>query len=316
LGLFGLAGLLFTLPRPTDGRTRPRPVDERTEARLDNGSRFQRLDVLVLRSPGPPEVAFRKAEFLMGASPVDVLDALVQCRAEPYGHRCSTSDFAHETPERLVRLSAFQLDRREVSVAEYARCVGARRCDPIAYHAGASRFALPDLPQSLVKFDGAQAYCRFVGKRLPTEAEFERAARGTSDRRYPWGDQYNSHASNHGRFGWDRTDSRDGYAELAPVDAFQSGATPRGVLNLAGNVAEWVSDRYAPAYAPEDTQDPKGPKGPGDIRVIRGGSYESAAVELRSTARSFRPESYQSPTVGFRCARSSEPHPADDGNDF
>ena len=96
----------------------------------------------------------------------------------------------------------------------------------------------------MITFDDAKRYCAFRGGRLPTEAEFERAARGPARRAYPWGQNYNPKLSNHGRLGVDTTDPNDGFSELAPVGSFPDGATPEGILDLAGNAAEWTADAF------------------------------------------------------------------------
>jgi len=251
-------------------------------------------------------VKYSSGTFRMGSTATEAFAAYTLCVREPLGHRCRANLFETEGPRRTIRLSSFWLDRREVTVAEYERCVAARRCNAIPYHLGGARFDQPTFPVSLVTWDEANAYCKFRGHRLPTEAEFERAARGRSGRTFPWGDIYNSHASNHGRLGWQRFDRVDGYAELAPVGSFSAGETPEGVADLAGNVAEWVQDRYLPGYDPQDATDPEGPPpGPaGNRRAVRGGSYESSAPWLRGASRDYEDRDTRRPTVGFRCAHS------------
>jgi formylglycine-generating enzyme required for sulfatase activity len=237
----------------------------------------------------------------MGSSPEDVMNALSSCTREPLGHRCTEQTFANELGRRTLTLPAFFLDRTEVTVQAYARCVAVGRCEPAGYGNGATRFARPDLPVTFVNHDDARAYCRFRNARLPTEAEFERAARGATGRNYPWGDLYNGHASNHGRLALLPNEPDDGYAELAPVAAFPAGRTPDGVLDLSGNAAEWVADAYRERYV-----DPKPRPGDAELRVVRGGSYESAAPFLRGAARRGVARDTVSPTIGFRCARSSD----------
>jgi formylglycine-generating enzyme required for sulfatase activity len=160
-----------------------------------------------------------------------------------------------------------------------------------------------------VTWDDAQDFCRYRGGRLPSEAEFERAARGVERRTYPWGNLYNSRAANHGRLGWDPTDAGDGFAELSPVGSFPTGRTKDGFLDLAGNVAEWVSDRYLPAYSEATVKDPRGPSAPpaGPERVVRGGHYSQAAPWLRGAARQRADPAARRPFLGFRCARSVAP---------
>jgi sulfatase modifying factor 1 len=258
-----------------------------------------------LRSPLAPMVRIPAGRFVMGSDEQDVVAALADCVREPYGNRCTPSIFGDEMPERVIRLSSYWLDRHEVSVAEYERCVALGRCRERPSNEGTRRFEHSHLPVSMVSWDDARDYCAFRGLRLPTEAEFERAARGARGRRYPWGELFNRRAANHGRFGWDVTDSTDGFAELAPIGSFSAGVTPDGIHDLAGNVAEWVQDRYVARYDPGDRVDPQGPGvGSASVRVVRGGSYTTGRSLLRGAARSFAEPSERRPSLGFRCARS------------
>ncbi|MEB2311546.1 MAG: SUMF1/EgtB/PvdO family nonheme iron enzyme [Sorangiineae bacterium] len=266
--------------------------------------------LVYLRAPGSEMVRVPASRFVMGSTPLEVLGAVLDCTREPLGDhlRCSQLLFSDEMSAHPVLLSAYWLDRTEVTVRDYARCVKLGRCRAIDYAAGKLRFAREDYPVTFVSWDDARAYCRFRGARLPTEAEWERAARGVEGRRFPWGNIYNSRVSNHGRLGWAPTDLRDGFAELAPVGSFPAGKTPEGFLDLAGNVAEWVEDRYASPYPPEPATDPGGPSaatGGGGERVVRGGSYESGVPWLRGAARGAVDPSLRRPTIGFRCARSA-----------
>jgi formylglycine-generating enzyme required for sulfatase activity len=244
--------------------------------------------------------------FSMGSTVTDVLDAVAMCAREPLGHRCREELFSDELSRHRVHLSSFWLDRTEVTVKEYRRCAELGHCRALHLTDGARRFDRPRYPATFVSWEDARDYCRFRGARLPTEAEFERAARGTRGRRYPWGNIYNSHASNHGRLGLDTSDAGDGFAELAPVASFPAGSTPEGFLDLAGNAAEWVADRYVPGYAESAVVDPKGP--PSVLgtagRVVRGGHYGSAAPWMRGAARGSADPTTKSPHIGFRCARS------------
>jgi formylglycine-generating enzyme required for sulfatase activity len=265
--------------------------------------------VVALRSPGSRMIRVPRSVFEMGSTPEDVLEAVADCAREPLGHRCKEEMFSDEQPKHRVTLSSYWLDRTEVTVADYARCVALRRCRAIPFEHGARRFDRPSFPASFVRLRDARAYCRFRGARLPTEAEFERAARGVRGRRYPWGQLYNSRAANHGRLGLDSTDVRDGFAELAPVGSFPSGRTPEGFLDLAGNVAEWVSDRYAPSYPAGPATDPQGPDASAASLgyVVRGGHFSSASPWLRGASRSSGDPDARSPTIGFRCAKDDHP---------
>src|SRR5690606_15439250 len=105
----------------------------------------------------------------------------------------------------------------------------------------------------------------------------------------------------HGKLAFSPTDARDGYAELAPVGSFVDGATPDGLLDMAGNVAEWTHDRYLPRYLEEDLVDPRGPEPPlaGSARVVRGGSFEDGAPWMRAAARRPAEPDARSPALGF-----------------
>jgi formylglycine-generating enzyme required for sulfatase activity len=233
----------------------------------------------------------------MGSTEEEVLAALVRCKREPLPDRCDETTFEAETPPHREHVAGFWMGRAEVTVAEYARCVAAGRCAPAGFAGGGLRFQRPSLPVTLVTFDDAQRYCAFRGGRLPSEAEFERAARGATRRRYPWGQSYHARLSNHGRLGVDATDASDGFAELAPVGSFPDGATPEGILDLAGNAAEWCADAFTPDYGSPATSD----------RSVRGGSFQSSAAFLRGAARVGKAPETRAPTLGFRCVWPLKP---------
>lgn len=255
--------------------------------------------VVVLRAPGPRMVRIPEGRFVMGSTPDEVLGAAALCAAEPLGHRCTEQTFANELGRRTLSLPSFWIDRTEVTVRDYQRCASLGHCPPAAYPEGAARLLRPDYPVAFVTYFGARAYCRFRGARLPSEQEFERAARGTRGRVFPWGDLYNARSANHGRLALVENDPADGFGELAPVGLLAAGATPEGVLDLAGNVAEWVEDVYRERY-----DDPAVPADTGR-RTVRGGSFRSAAAWIRGAARNGVPPETVSPEIGFRCARSA-----------
>ncbi|MBI5511809.1 MAG: SUMF1/EgtB/PvdO family nonheme iron enzyme [Deltaproteobacteria bacterium] len=215
---------------------------------------------------------------------------------------------ADEAPQRAVALSAFRLDRFEVTNGRYRECVAAGACTPPVLGVSrtrASYFAAPefaDHPVIYVSWPQADAFCRSAGGRLPTEAEWEKAARGASPSRseYPWGDTPPdcAHANLAGCVG-----------DTDAVGARPLGQSPFAALDMAGNVWEWVADWYAAAYyqtAP--ATDPTGP-GAGTLKVMRGGCWESTASNLRVSCR--RPELPKAwaDNIGFRCAYDAEVTP-------
>ncbi len=262
--------------------------------------------VVTLRTPGASEVLIPRSTFTMGSYPVETQLALDNCRREPLGKECTPEMFTNELDPHRVTLSAYWLDRTEVTVEQYAQCANAGTCRAVNYRQGAQRFNLPRLPAVLVSWNDARAYCAFVGKELPTEAQWERAARGLSGRRFPWGDHFASRRANHGRWALDNTDASDGYHELAPVSSFPSGRTTEGFEDLAGNAAEWTADAYEDGYEALPVTDPKGPAF-GTYKVVRGGAYNFGMPWLRGSARLFRKASTRVPYLGFRCARGAIP---------
>jgi iron(II)-dependent oxidoreductase len=225
-------------------------------------------------------------EFLMGSDP----------------HRDRAAG-PQEQPQHRVFLDAFKIDRYEVSNVEYLRYVLATGADWPQFWRGkpfADKMALH--PVINVSWEEADAYCRWVGKRLPTEAEWEKAARGDDGRMFPWGDE---------PAGWIKSNiahpgSKRGakYPPLANIDRYDKGVSPYGVYQLAGNVSEWVSDWFDPEYyrrSPD--RNPQGPER-GDLKVFRGGSWNEDPEVARSAGRNGGEPARRSYLTGFRCAQS------------
>ena len=215
-----------------------------------------------------------------------------------------------ERPSRKVWVSGFFLDATEVTVGAFTACVEAGSCSrPVA--AGECNFGEKErdsFPINCVTWDQAIQFCAWAGKRLPTEAEWEKAARGTDGRPYPWGrdapDAGGTFRANWGEGLARNLWVRDQWEYDAPVGFYPNGAGPFGALDQAGNVSEWVADGYREGYDPEDTMDPMvGPTADG--RVVRGGSFREYARRLKTFARDWHEPTFWYGHVGFRCARDA-----------
>lgn len=244
----------------------------------------------------------RAGAFEMGSDADDVQFAVNLCRAFTDDvDACQPEVFTDEQPRHHVWVGAYRLDRTEVSRRAYLRCVQNGVCTPPRVADLDARVALPEHPVTGVSWFDAQRYCEWLGGRLPSEAEWERAARGSSSRRFPWGVEWNARVANHGVAG-PGGEQPDGFLHAAPVDAFPDGKSPYGMLNMAGNVWEMTADRYDHEYyARSERVAPRGPA-TGNERVIRGGSWRSVPHLLRVTQRAALAENEARPDVGFRCA--------------
>jgi len=214
-----------------------------------------------------------------------------------------------ELPQHTVYMSEFWIDKTEVTNEQYHRCVTAGDCQASSY-AGDDHFNGADQPVVGVSWHDAKTYCEWAGKRLPTEAEWEKAARGTDGRKYPWGNSFDGSKVNfcdtNCELDWKDSEANDGYPYTAPVGSYPGGASPYGALDMAGNVREWCQDWYdGDYYANPPQRDPQGPSS-GDTRVIRGGSWDFYESHMRADSRAggVGPD-VRSPTFGFRCVSQS-----------
>jgi len=249
--------------------------------------------------------------FTMGDS-ADI--AYTECQKLYIGGTCNRDFFTDEEPAHTVYLDAFYMDKYEVSNAAYRVCVNSGACQPPTVSSSyihSSYYGNPTYdvyPVVDVTWDMANAYCGWRSARLPSEAEWEKAARGPDGRMYPWGNTFDGRLANfcdaNCPFDWPNKSYNDGYTDTAPVDAFPGGASVYGIFNLAGNVWEWVADWYdASYYANSPASNPQGPAS-GQVRVLRGGSWGHGGSNVRSADRSWDDPSLASGSVGFRCSRS------------
>lgn len=214
-----------------------------------------------------------------------------------------------ERPEHVVTLDAYAIDRYEVSLRLYRKFLQeAQRDAPPTWDDEAAE-TVGDRPAVGVSWADASAYCTWAGKRLPTEAEWEKGARGTDGRRYPWGHmQPFVDIANYNRGVW-VSEAVTLVGVAGGVEGMsvrhglkEGGRSPYGLHHMAGNAAEWVADWYdREYYAKSPDKNPTGPA-KGEKKVIRGGSWSDLPVALRSSARVSADPDFQDRAIGFRCA--------------
>jgi serine/threonine-protein kinase len=207
---------------------------------------------------------------------------------------------ADEKPVHVVSLNAFFIDQTEVTNAMYAKCVAAGGCsaprDTSSFthsnYYGNNKY--DDFPVIYVNWTQANSYCEWAGRRLPSEAEWEKSARGTDQRTYPWGEGIDKSRADYSRYVGDPNS----------VGTYETGKSPYGALDMAGNVWEWVDDWYGEQYYQgSPASNPTGPAS-GQDRVLRGGSWGNDPNSLRvSTRLGSSPDGWHF-IFGFRCARS------------
>ena len=218
-----------------------------------------------------------------------------------------------EKPVHEVTLRDFCIDKYLVTNVQYRKFCDATGRDypPDPDFLGMSGYFTSakweDYPVVNVSWDDARAYGEWAGKRLPTEAEWEKAARGTDGRKYPWGStepdgSQCNFADKQSGMDWADKAVDDGFARTSPVKQYPAGTSPFGVMDMAGNVWEWCNDWYAANYYKKSPA--KNPSGPetGSDRVLRGGSWAREAADLRCAYRYWCVPSYRLVLIGFRCA--------------
>lgn len=214
--------------------------------------------------------------FWMGCSPKDA--------------QCSND----ETPYHKVYLNAYYIDKTDVTARAYSTCVNAGACTPpdSGYNCNGGVAGRAEYPANCVDWNQARAYCTWAGKDLPTEAQWEKAAKGTDGRVYPWGND------------WDESKVCFNTSSTCPVGQHQNGASPYGVLDMSGNVWNWCSDWYHSSYYRNSPDhNPQGPD-TGMYRVLKGGSwnyFNFDSMYLRSSFRYYDAPYIRRSSIGFRC---------------
>jgi formylglycine-generating enzyme len=272
--------------------------------------------------------------FLRGSTAADIEYFVALCVEREAGKECTYKSFEDELPQQSVTLSAYRIDQHEVTNQEFQAFVDAEGFTTTAEIAGWSMVwndtlrdyvrtegadwrhpggpgtsiaGRNDHPVIHVSWHDAEAYCDWADKRLPTEAEWEKAARGTEGWRFPWGDDWESENGERGNYVHEES-----AALLAPVGSFPSGASPYGVLDMLGNVTEWVADWYHEEYyyQEESLINPKGPAvADYNVPVRKGGGrstrpgYLHAAWRVIAPVYGADPTQIRYDTLGFRCAQ-------------
>ncbi|MEK7275822.1 MAG: SUMF1/EgtB/PvdO family nonheme iron enzyme, partial [Chloroflexota bacterium] len=205
----------------------------------------------------------------------------------------SADSHADESPEHPVLLDAYYVDRTEVTNAQYFECVNAGGCT----RSGSSRVGIASFdnyPVVLGTWSQAQAYCEWAGKRLPTEAEWEYAAGGPEDTVWPWGNSFDSRLS------------AASAADVQPVGSYPQGASPFGVMDMAGNAAEWVFDTYSQSFYTDSPLVNPFNGADGATKIFRGGSFGNTDGSSYTTSRRFpKSRSFSDVDIGFRCAKDA-----------
>jgi formylglycine-generating enzyme required for sulfatase activity len=249
--------------------------------------------------PDLPEVPAAGGQ-TSGVDEPPVEDAMVVVPAGPFTRGTIAGGF-DEQPVKQIYLDAYAIDKYEVTNHHYAAFVAAtghrKAGPPSRYAKNMARMRGVNQPVVYVSWDDADAYCRWKGKRLPTEAEWEKAMRGGDKRLWPWGNDIDPLASN-----W--AVAKDGHEVAAPVGAFPRDVSPFGAADGAGNVIEWVADWYGEnIYNDPVDRNPQGPEF-GTFKVLRGGGYTTSGTDVRVTSRSKMVPDFRDETIGFRCAVS------------
>jgi formylglycine-generating enzyme required for sulfatase activity len=281
----------------------------------------------IVGNDGAEMVLVPAGEFIMG-SDKDEIDRLFQGQTD-----VNREFFNREVPRHQVYLDAFYIDKYEVTNARFQQFVQATNHRTRAEREGSGYVhkgekvelvndanwrsprgpgsgiaGLEQHPVVQVSQEDAKAYCAWAGKRLPTEAEWEKVARGTDGRSYPWGSQFDGRRANfcdaNCELGWKDSAANDGYRYTAPVGSYEGGKSPYGAYDMAGNVTEWVVDWFGENYYRNSpARNPQGPAS-GEQAVLRGGGWNGRALGVRAPGRNGVAPAIRNDRFGFRCAKT------------
>ena len=287
----------------------------------------------VVGKDGAPMVLIPAGEFLMGSTTTTIEEWSKIDDCGP-AKQCDLSD---EFPQHAVMLDAFLIDKVEVSNGQYVKFVqAAKHRVPVnpngpqdrsrnVWEGGKVPPAAANLPVVNVDWHDAKAYCEWAGKRLPTEAEWEKGARGPDGQVFPWGPDWDRTLLNSASMwaaqdlmsyeawsgwwdakGFELLEAKTLAGVLKPGGSFPGGASPYGVHDMAGNVSEWVADWVGPDfYQASPDRNPTGPA-TGEKRALRGGSWYNHANGTRAALRRDAFPNHRANTIGFRCAKGAK----------
>jgi sulfatase modifying factor 1 len=311
------------IPTPTIPTNTPSPTPEPLEEALylastpiTNNAQWQVTypNGFTQSINGIEMILIPSGEYEMGSTVKGIDEGFGMCQAATETQdECQRSWFDDEaipSQGNTQNITSFWLDKTEVTHIQYEACVNTGMCEglPISDYSNEA-----NQPVNLITWSQAQAYCIWRGGRLPTEAEWEYAARGVDELIFPWGNNFIGDAANHcdsncGAATWNwlysivNQENNDGFATTAPAGSYINGTSWVGGLDLSGNVWEWTSSLYSPyPYNEKDGRENRNTTG---LRVVRGGSFNGPTHNLRAAVRHYADSVFGYEDIGFRCARS------------
>lgn len=273
------------------------PDSPRAPDHQDDGSEYEPPPVAPTASAAPPPRPIARPE-------LPFKDGMIRLPGARFTMGTADKHSApNERPPHAITVAPFWMDKTEVTVSAYRACVTTRACAPLTNKNPTCTFGMndPQLPVACVNWKDADAFCRAVGKRLPREAEWEYAARGTNGVRYPWGGGPNCTAAV--TLMHESTSRSCSGRRPAKVGAHPAGASMFGVQDMTGNVEEWTADWYV-----ENLAEGAAPRS-GASHVLRGGGWLSTPSMSRTTSRNWGSSVEAGPNIGFRCAKNVSPEP-------